>query len=339
VSAPTAVVLRAIGLGDMITGLPAMALLRRALPGHRIVGAVPGRYAGILLRAGLLDEVLPTAELGPLDGAPGEPDLAVDLHGNGPPSRDLLRALGPRRLLAFVRPGDDAGPGVETSTWDDGEHEVDRWCRLLREHLDGAGEPPPLWTLLAAPPAVLPGATVLHPGAAAGSRRWPADRWAAVAAALTADGHRVVVTGTPGEQQLVESVAGSAGAETATALDLDELFGLVAAARLVVSGDTGVAHVAAAYGIPSVVLAGPVSPARWGPPDRPRHTALWPAPHPGYRGDPHARQPDPVLLRTTVSDVLAGVTAVLGEATVATRGGRGVGDLAQQLTVVFPAEL
>jgi ADP-heptose:LPS heptosyltransferase len=314
VSAPTAVVLRAIGLGDMITGLPAMALLRRALPGHRIVGAVPGQYSGVLLGAGLLDEVLPTADLGPLDGAPLEPALAVDLHGNAAPSRDPLRALRPHRLLGFVRPGEDTGPDVETSTWDDGEHEVTRWCRLLREHLDGAGEPPPLWTLLPAPPAVLPGATVLHPGAAAGSRRWPVDRWSAVAAALTADGHRVVVTGTPGEQQLVDAVAGPAGAERATSLDVDGLFGLVAAARLVVSGDTGVAHVASAFGIPSVVLCGPVSPARWGPPDRPRHLALWPAPDPGYRGDPHGSEPDPVLLGTTVADVLAGVPVVLGAA-------------------------
>ena len=39
----------------------------------------------------------------------------------------------------------------------------------------------------------------------------------------------------------------------------------------------------------AVVLAGPVSPARWGPPRRPRHLALWPAPDPGYRGDPHGR--------------------------------------------------
>jgi hypothetical protein len=307
----------------MITGLPAMALLRGALPGHRIVGAVPGQYAGLLVGAGLLDEALPTAELGALDGAPGEPDLAVDLHGNGPPSRELLRTLQPRRLVAFVRPGEDAGPAVETSTWNDTEHEVTRWCRLLREHLDGAGEPPPLWTLLASPPAVLQGATVLHPGAAAGSRRWPADRWAAVAAALAADGHRVVVTGTPGEQELVDAVAGPAGAATATALGVEELFGLVAAARLVVSGDTGVAHVASAYGTPSVVLAGPVSPARWGPPDRPRHVALWPAPDPGYRGDPHGTEPDPVLLVTTVADVLAGVALVLGAAGGIPSGGVG----------------
>jgi len=308
---PTAVVLRAIGLGDMLAGLPAMALLRRALPGHRIVGAVPARYTDLLVGAGLLDDVLPTADLGPLAGAPAAPDVAVDLHGNGMPSRDPLRALGPRRLIGFVRPGDDVPPDLAASIWDDDEHEVARWCRLLREHLPGVGEAPPVWSVLPAPPPVLPGATVLHAGAAAGSRRWPVERWVAVGRALAAEGHRLVVTGTPGEQSLVDAVAEPVGARTATRLDVEELFGLVAAASLVVSGDTGVAHAASAFGTPSVVLFGPVSPARWGPPDRPRHRALWPAPDPGYRGDPHGNEPDPVLLAISVADVLAAVPEAL----------------------------
>jgi ADP-heptose:LPS heptosyltransferase len=316
VSGPTAVVLRAIGLGDMLTGLPAMALLRRAVPGHRIVGAVPGRYADLLVQAGLLDAVLPTPSLEPLAGAPTEPEIAVDLHGNGAPSRDLLQALRPGRLIAFARPGDDVPPGAEVSVWDDDEHEVARWCRLLREHLAGVGEAPPVWTLLPAPPPVHPGATVVHPGAASGSRRWPAERWAAVARALSADGHRVVVTGTPGEQALVEAVAAAAEAEAATDLDVDGLFGLIAAARLLLSGDTGVAHVASAFGTPSVVLFGPVSPARWGPPPRARHQALWPAPDPGYRGDPHGNDPDPVLLQIPVDDVLAAAERAVAGADV-----------------------
>ena len=308
---PTVVVLRAIGLGDMLTGLPAMAMLRRALPGHRIIGAVPARFAGLLVGAGLLDDVLPTADLGRLNGAPSAPDLAVDLHGNRWPSREPLRALHPRRLIGFVRPGDDVPPGLLASIWEDDEHEVARWCRLLREHLPGVGETPPVWSVLPAPTPVLPGATVLHPGAAAGSRRWPVERWTAVARALAAAGHRLVVTGSPGEQPLVDAVADPVQAQTATRLDVEELFGLVAAASLVVSGDTGVAHVASAFGTPSVVLFGPVSPARWGPPDRPRHQALWPVSDPGYRGDPHGSDPDPVLLRISVADVLAAVPHAL----------------------------
>ncbi len=58
--------------------------------------------------------------------------------------------------------------------------------------------------------------------------------------------------------------------------DLVELAAAVAAAGRVVCGDTGVAHLATALGTPSVVLFGPTSPARWGPPaDRPQHRVLW----------------------------------------------------------------
>ena len=73
------------------------------------------------------------------------------------------------------------------------------------------------------------------------------------------------------EHGLVDAVVDGTDAEAATALDTDGLFGLIAAARLVLSTDTGTGHVASAFGTPSVTLFGPVSPARWGPPARRRH--------------------------------------------------------------------
>jgi len=77
---------------------------------------------------------------------------------------------------------------------------------------------------------------------------------------------------------------------------------VVARAALVLSGDTGVAHLATAFGTPSVVLFGPVSPGEWGPPpERSRHRALWA----GGSGDPHGRVPDPGLLALTPERVLA----------------------------------
>jgi len=82
---------------------------------------------------------------------------------------------------------------------------------------------------------------------------------------------------------------------------------VVAAARVVVVGDTGVAHVATAVRTPSVVLFGPEPPSRWGPPeDRPWHVALWA----GRRGDPHGVQPDAGLLELGVLDVLLAVRRV-----------------------------
>jgi ADP-heptose:LPS heptosyltransferase len=87
-----------------------------------------------------------------------------------------------------------------------------------------------------------------------------------------------------------------------TGLGIVELLALVGSAGLVVSGDTGVAHLAAAYAVPSVTLFGPVSPVRWGPPDHPRHRALY---HGDDSGDPHGAALDPALARITVGEVVA----------------------------------
>jgi ADP-heptose:LPS heptosyltransferase len=96
-------------------------------------------------------------------------------------------------------------------------------------------------------------------------------------------------------------VAGSGVTVLAGETDLLGLAATIAHAGRVVCGDTGVAHLATAYGTPSVVLFGPTPPSEWGPPpDRPRHQALWA----GGRGDPHADTPDPGLLAITVQDVL-----------------------------------
>jgi uncharacterized protein YjbJ (UPF0337 family) len=79
------------------------------------------------------------------------------------------------------------------------------------------------------------------------------------------------------------------------------LAGVVAHAGRVLSGDTGVGHLATAFGVPSVLLFGPTPPAEWGPPPgRPQHVVL----HRAGRGDPHGDAPDPRLLAITVEDVL-----------------------------------
>jgi len=68
----------------------------------------------------------------------------------------------------------------------------------------------------------------------------------------------------------------------------------------VLSGDTGVAHLAVALGTPSLALFGPTDPAHWGPPPgRPEHRVLWA----GRSGDPHAGRPDPGLLEIEAEQV------------------------------------
>ena len=309
---PRVLVLRALGLGDLLTAVPALRGIRRAYPGHHVTLATPAYLAPLALASGAVDEVRAAVGLATLD-ARSEPEIAVNLHGRGPQSHALLQALRPGRLVAFR--SEDAGHRSGPA-WYPGEYEVARWCRMLAAH-GIAADPGDL--ALPAPPTGRPGRVVLHPGAAHPRRRWPADRFAAVARALTGAGADVVLTGSAGERPLAEDVAAEAGlapdAVVAGRTDVLGLAGLVAAARLVICGDTGVAHLATAFGTPSVALFGPVSPLEWGPPPgRPGHIALW---RPGGVVAAAGEGPDPALLALGVDDVLGAaarfVTAAAGQ--------------------------
>jgi ADP-heptose:LPS heptosyltransferase len=177
---------------------------------------------------------------------------------------------------------------------------------------------------LAIPDVDVPaGATIIHPGAKSPSRRWPPDRFAALAKALHAAGHRVMITGSAAERDLAARVATGAGlgAGAVPQTGLAELAGLVAHARLLISGDTGIGHLATAYGIPSVTLFGPMSPQRWGPPPGSRQVAIW---H-GVRSEPgDSPEPGvhPALLTVSVPEVLAAATVALDGGSGGPRGRR-----------------
>ena len=303
---PTAVVLRPLGLGDLLTGVPAIRGIRAAVPDHRLVLATTAALAPLAELVDAVDEVLPARELEPLDWSGPPPELAVDLHGKGPASHVVVAGLRPDRLLTF------ASPGYPGPTWYPDEHEVRRWCRLVDEGLGVTCDPDALDLAVPAVPPPVEGVAVVHPGAAFPGRRWPAERFAAVARHLAGAGLQVAVTGGPAERELALAVAAGAGlgqeavlAGRTTSL---ELAAVVAAARVVVCGDTGVAHLATAYRRPSVVLFGPVDPALWGPPRRPQHVVLW---HGDGTGDPWGTTLDPALARITVAEVTTALDGLL----------------------------
>ena len=317
---PTAVVLRPLGLGDLLTGVPAIRAVRAAVPEHRLVLATTAALAPLAALVDAVDEVLPARELEPLDWSGPPPELAVDLHGKGPASHVVVADLRPSRLLTF------GSPGYPGPAWYADEHEVHRWCRLVSEGLDVPADPDALD--LAEPPGspLVEGAALVHPGAAYPSRRWPADRFAAVARHLAAAGLDVRITGGPAEMALARSVAAAAGLGESAVLagrtSSLELAGVVAHAHVVVSGDTGVAHLATAYRRPSVVLFGPVSPALWGPPVRAgkqgaQHVALW---HGDGPGDPWGTTLDPALARITVDEVTTALDDIVALRTTPRRG-------------------
>lgn len=123
--------------------------------------------------------------------------------------------------------------------------------------------PPDMSELTGADPYI-----VLHPGAAVDARRWPPEHFARTAALLVEVGRRVVVTGSAGEQDLVDLVVAAApgAVDLAGDLELSQLAGVLAGADVVIVGNTGPAHLAAAVGTPVVSLFSPVVPAiRWAP--------------------------------------------------------------------------
>ena len=312
--------------------VPALRLLRGALPDHRLVLLGPawvGDVGGFPVDAVADDATAPP------------PDVVVNLHGRGPQSHARLDALAGTRPVRRIG---HAAPGWDGPAWTDEptRPERRRWCDLLAAcglvddataaaAADDLRLPRPddpdtgasAASLLAisdrkAPFSAADGGgtpsavdvVVLHPGAAFGAKRWPVDRFAAVAAALAGDGHRVVVTGGPDEAALTAPVAAAGGGlDLAGRTAIGDLLTLVAEAALVIAGDTGIAHVATAFGVPSVTLFGPVGPEGWGPPPDPRHVVLTDASV--RRGERFADEPDPALLAVGVPDVLAGARDLL----------------------------
>lgn len=204
-------------------------------------------------------------------------DLALILtsfHQSALPTALVLRAAGVREVAAISvdYPGSlldvRVRPGVD---FDDDLPEPERALAVARAA--GCDLPPDDDGRLAVRPApdmsCLVGESpyvVVHPGATAPARAWSPHRCAEAVTALRGQGYRVVVTGGPGERELTKAVAGDVALDLGGRTSYRELAGVLAGARVVVVGNTGPAHLAAAVGTPVVSLFAPVVPAsRWAP--------------------------------------------------------------------------
>lgn len=299
-SQPTIVLLRALGLGDFCTGVPSFRAVRRAFPDHRLVLVAP-RWQAPVARSVGIDEISDSAPLEPICAALDGAALAVNLHGRGPESTRLLNARHPLRLIAFRH--SNVAETADGPHWRADEHDIDRWCRLLNESGIDADRDDFRLPAPAGVSPVAPGTVVVHPGSAAVGRRWPPERFASVVRTIVDARYRVAVTGSGGERELCHYVSDRSGRDVANLAGrttVAELAAAVAAATAVITNDTGVAHLASAYGTPSVVLFGPTAPSAWGPPANGPHRVLWK----GIGGDPHAAQTHPGLGQIEVSEVL-----------------------------------
>lgn len=296
-------VFRALQLGDMLCSVPALRALRNALPhAHIALIGLPWAQAFVERYTGLVDEliVFPGAA-----GFPEQPetgvglpaffsqmrarqfDLAIQLHGSGGIANDLLLELGANAYAGFVQPTEPQRRGCFIG-WPDDLPEADRYLALtsalgapaigrqLTFPLDSRDQEE--YSALVTRHGVEAGRLVLiHPGAQLPSRRWPVERFAAVADVLATDGWQIAVTGTAAETGLTGGVLGamtSPALHLAGETSLGGLAALVAAARLVVCNDTGISHIAAAVSTASVVVACGSDTRRWAPSDQALHRVI-----------------------------------------------------------------
>jgi heptosyltransferase-2 len=107
----------------------------------------------------------------------------------------------------------------------------------------------------------------LSPGAVGAGKAWPPGHYAALARALTEDGASVWVLGGPDETAIAKQIAGAAGSHVhdLTSADLRNAILALAAADISVTNDSGLMHVAAAIGTPTIAIFGPTSPWHWKP--------------------------------------------------------------------------
>jgi ADP-heptose:LPS heptosyltransferase len=194
--------------------------------------------------------------------------VLTSFHQSPLPLALLLRLAGVPRIVATSR--DYPGSLIdERVALPDHLHEAERSAAVAEAagfppagtHLEVRADLPEVRDLVGAGRYV-----VVHPGADAPARAWPAENARAAVALLARHGHRVVVTGGPDETALTARVAGTDALDLGGRTPWDALAAVLAGADVVVAGNTGPAHLAAAVGTPVVSLFAPVVPAeRWRP--------------------------------------------------------------------------
>ncbi len=303
--APRLLIVRLSALGDVLHALPVLSALRARFPKARIDWAVEDRAADLLAGRGDLDGTLifPRKRLNAaLRGLPapvdlaraagtfvremraGAYDVALDLQGNLK-SGAVLRASGAALRFGPGRP--DAREGSQVFSHrravapSSARHRVERnlalASALLGERLPyvppgfpvGDADREMAEKLLREHDLPTDGYVAVQPGTSGfgAFKRWPPERFGALARRLAADGRHVVITCGPGEEALAREVEHAAGgsARGLRTPSLSVLAEILRRAAAFVAADTGPLHLAALVGTPLVGLFGPKDPAIYGP--------------------------------------------------------------------------
>jgi heptosyltransferase-1 len=272
-------------LGDIVHALPVLSALRREFPSLEIDWLADRKYAGVLdLVDGLTRVIIGRPGLGRAvrELRARQYDVAVDLQGLLK-SAAMARLSGARRVVGFESGALREGPAAwfygETAAVADAAH-------IIRKNLSvlpalGVTTPPEVVFPFRVPASAAAdevsadaagrgasGFALINPGAAWPNKRWSPANFGAIARHLR-DRHQLAsyVLWGAGEDALADQVVSASGdtATRAPQTSLGDLLALSSRAALMLSGDTGPVHLAAAVGTPIVGLYGPTWPERNGP--------------------------------------------------------------------------
>jgi ADP-heptose:LPS heptosyltransferase len=300
------VILRALYLGDLLNAVPAFRALKSAFPNsHVTLVGLPWSVEFVKRFNCYLDEFI---YFPGIPGFPEQPpdiaqwpaflsamqshhfDLAIQMQGSGDIANTLISLWGAKQCAGFYLPGQYCADPNYFLEYPEHESEVWRHLRLM----ELLGIPPqgdelefPLfeedWRALEQMQRdhnLGNNYVCIHPGSNSRERRWPTNNFAAVADYLAARGYQIVLTGTEKEANLTASTTlhmRARAIDLAGKTSLGSLGALVSRARLVVSNDTGISHIAAALKTPSVILFPVPESIRWAPQNERLHKRIWDA--------------------------------------------------------------
>jgi heptosyltransferase-1 len=317
---PRILIVRVGAMGDVLHALPAVAALRAALPAAHIGWAIDPRWSP-LLASSLVDKIhlvhtrqwtlttfLPSVLALRRELRAQHYDLAIDLQGNIR-SAVIARLAAAPRITGSSTPRETPARILYTNRVSLTQPNVIHQAAELISAALSQPIAPIQPTLPHDPQSGLWADThaqtpfiLIAPTAGWGAKEWPLAHYAALIPRLEAHGYRVLLNATPTS---THNLPGEAIPST-----LPQLIALTRRAALVLGGDTGPVHLAAALGRPTLALFGPTDPARNGPhfPNARTLTLR----HPTSRTDHHRTEtPDPGLKQITVEQVLEAALTLL----------------------------
>jgi ADP-heptose:LPS heptosyltransferase len=299
-------IFRALQLGDMMCAIPAIRALKNALPDSEItlIGLswaekFVQRYSHYF------------SDFIKFPGYPGLPeqgynsksfvsfidevtrhnfDLIIQMHGDGSIINPMIQLFGGKISAGYCKPGAFCATKDWFVTYPDDLPEVERHLLLMKSlgvRSRNKSLEIPIYPEEEIAYKILcrrhnlkaKGYVCIHPGARDNRRWWGPEKFSRVADAVAHRGYTVVLTGTESEKNIVKEVEELMEfpcVNMAGKTHLGVLAAMIRNAKMIVSNDTGVSHIAAAMKTPSIIIFLASDPNRWAPLDKKRHHIILP---------------------------------------------------------------